>query len=562
MHHSIKTLSMYASRRIGLRALRAATALMICCVYVFNISSSGQRLEPTSEGKAIGPSKQAAGYDALFDAIRSTHQVGDQSLEMSGPDALGESATLLAADGTADDRLGFSVAISGDTAIVGAFGDDIGTNVDQGSAYIFVRNGTTWTQQAQLTAADGAGSDFFGISVAISGDTAVVGADSDDVAGSFNQGSAYVFVRNGTTWTQQAQLNMPAGAANDFFGGNVAISGDTAVVGADSDDVGANRDQGSAFVFVRTGTTWALQSQLNAVGGAADDQFGSSVAISGDSVIVGAFADDVGTNGQQGSAYVFLRSGTTWTQQAQLNAGDGFANDFFGIAVAIDGETAVVGADGDDVGTNVDQGSAYVFLRSGTAWTQQARLNGADGSANDFFGSAVAISGDRAVVGADGDDVGSVVDQGSAYAFLRTGSTWAQQAQLVATGGASGDGFGSDVTISGVTAIVGAFGDDVAGNVDQGSAAVFVIPTAANVSLSGRVTTPDDRPLRNAVVSITDEQGNTRTTLTTSFGFYSFANVATGARYTIRVAAKRYRFTALVLQVNGELTDINFVAVE
>jgi hypothetical protein len=230
---------------------------------------------------------------------------------------------LTAGDGAAYDAFGGSVAINGDTAIVGACYDDVGANSDQGSAYVFVRSGTAWTQQAQLTAGDGAAGDHFGKSVAISGDTAIVGADDADVGANIDQGSAYVFVRSGTAWTQQAQLTAGDGAAGDLFGASVAISGDTAIVGAYDDDVGANSDQGSAYVFVRSGTTWTQQAQLTAGDGAAGDAFGKSVAISGDTAIVGAGYDDVGANSDQGSAYVFVRSGTAWSQQAKLTAGDG-----------------------------------------------------------------------------------------------------------------------------------------------------------------------------------------------------------------------------------------------
>src|SRR5207247_2438966 len=173
------------------------------------------------------------------------------------------------------------------------------------------------TQQAQLTASDGAASDEFGWSVAISGDTVVVGAFLDDVVANGDQGSAYVFSRSGTTWTQQAKLTASDGAASDEFGCSVAISGDTVVVGAYLDNVGANTDQGSAYVFVRSGTIWTQQQKLTASDGAASDGFGYSLAISGDVVVVGAFGDDVGANADQGSAYVFVRNVTTWTQQAQ-----------------------------------------------------------------------------------------------------------------------------------------------------------------------------------------------------------------------------------------------------
>ncbi len=383
-------------------------------------------------------------------------------------------ATLTATGGAAFEDFGYSVAISGDTALVGARSDDVGANADQGSAYVFTRAGTTWTQQAQLIATGGAAGDQFGSSVALSGDTALVGAVNDDVGASVNQGSAYVFTRSGTTWTQQAQLTATGGAASDQFGNSVALSGDTALVGASDDDVGANTDQGSAYVFTRLGSTWTQQAQITATGGAASDLFGSSVALSGDTALVGANGDDVGANVNQGSAYVFTRSGTIWTQQAQLTATGGATSDLFGVSVALSGDTALVGAYADDVGANVNQGSAYVFTRSGTTWTQQAQLTATDGAAGDFFSISVALSGDTALVGADFDGVGANSGQGSAWVFSRIGTKWiGPDLQMLATGGVAGDNFGTSVAISGDTALVGAYFDDVGANSDQGSAYVF-----------------------------------------------------------------------------------------
>jgi len=229
---------------------------------------------------------------------------------------------------------------------------------------------------------------------------------------------------------QQTRLSAADGAAGDWLGYSVSLSGDTALVGAAYDGVGANSGQGSAYVFIRSGSTWTQQSQLTAGDGAAQEMFGSSVALSGDTALVGAVWDTVGANFQQGSAYVFTRSGSTWTQQAKLTAGDGEAEDEFGWSVALSGDTALVGAYGDDVGSNADQGSAYVFTRSGATWTQQAQLTAGDGAVVDWFGAYVALYGDTALVGAYLDDVGANVNQGSAYVFTRSGSVWAQQAKL------------------------------------------------------------------------------------------------------------------------------------
>jgi uncharacterized repeat protein (TIGR01451 family) len=377
---------------------------------------------------------------------------------------------VIALDGAGDDYFGYSVSLSEDTALVGAHYNDVGANANQGSAYVFVRSGTTWSQQAQLSASDGAEYDRFGWSVALSGDTALVGAFYDDMGTHTNQGSAYIFVRSGTNWTQQVKLTASDGAAQDYFGYSVALSGDTALVGAFVDHVGANTDQGSAYIFVRSGMTWTQQAQLTASDGAESDYFGNSVALSGDTALVGAYCDDVGVNSDQGSAYVFIRSEGTWTQQAQLTASDGEAGDYFGTSVALSRDTALVGAYYDDVAGNGDQGSAYVFVRSGTTWIQQAQLTASGGGEYDWFGWSVALSGDTALVGAHYHDLGANTDQGSAYVFVRGGTSWTQQAQLTASDGADSDCFGHSVALSRDTALVGADQDNVAANTQQGSA--------------------------------------------------------------------------------------------
>jgi hypothetical protein len=424
-------------------------------------------------GVSVALSGDTALVGAYLDDVGANTNQGSAYVFTRSGTTWSQQEQLTASDGAASDQFGYSVALSGDTALVGAYLDDVGANTDQGSAYVFTRSGTTWSLQQKLTATDGAASDGFGVSVALSGDTALVGARYDDVGTNANQGSAYVFTRSGTTWGPQQQLTASDGAANDYFGYSVALSGDTALVGAYADAVGANTYQGSAYVFTRSGATWSQQQQLNAADGATNDFFGSSVALSGDTALVGASGDDVGANGSQGSAYVFTRSGTTWSQQQQLNAADGAASDFFGISVALSGETALVGANGDDVGANTNQGSAYVFTRSGTTWSQQQKLAASDGVANDYFGNSVALSGETALVGASQDDVGGKTNQGSAYVFTRSGTTWSQQHKLTASDGAANDYFGYSVALSGNTALVGAYYDDVGANTNQGSAYVF-----------------------------------------------------------------------------------------
>ena len=374
--------------------------------------------------------------------------------------AWNQQTKLNAGDAATDDQFGRSVAVSGDTAVIGAWRDnDGGTN--SGSAYVFTRSGEVWSQQAKLTASDPAAFDRFGSSVAISGDTAVIGAYSD--------GSAYVFSRSGGVWSQQAKLTASDDAGN-FFGWSVAVDGDTVVIGAYADDHGGSHS-GSAYVFSRSGGVWSQQAKLTASDPAPLDHFGVSVAVSDDTAVIGAYWDDDGGS-NSGSAYVFSRSGGTWIQQAKLTASDHTAVDLFGFSVAISGDTAVIGAYLADY-RGSSSGSAYVFTRSGGVWSQQAKLTPSDLAAGDEFGISVVVSGDTAVIGAHGNDDGGS-NSGSAYVFSRSGGGWSQQAKLTASDHAADDRFGRSVAISGDTAVIGAFLDDDGGT-DSGSAYVFAL---------------------------------------------------------------------------------------
>lgn len=377
---------------------------------------------------------------------------------------------LTAADAARFDAFGFSVDIDGDTALVSAFNDDR----SRGSAYVFVLSGGVWTQQAKLTASDGLRPDQFGRSVAVSGDIAVVGANGDSVQGRQAAGSAYVFVRSGGAWTQQAKLTASDGALFDAFGGSVDIDGETIVVGALRHGTPGGSGAGAAYVFVRSASGWTQQAELTASDGEGFDAFGSAVALNGDTVVVGAPEDDRPQGLLVGSAYVFTRSGTAWTQTAQLTAADGTEVDRFGTSVAVDTNTAVVGSAYDDVAGQFEAGSAYVFVRTGSAWTRQAKLTAAGGATGDLLGSAVALSGNTVVVGAPRDDVRSGrFDEGSAVVFVRAGTGWTQRARLTAFDGAAEDLFGVSVAIDGANAVVGAYSDDTGALWDAGSAYTF-----------------------------------------------------------------------------------------
>src|SRR6266545_1132510 len=315
---------------------------------------------------------------------------------------------LEASDPAAFDGFGFSVAISGETVVVGALFDDGAAGLQQGSAYVFARSGGVWTQQQKLLASDAAAGALFGISVAISGETVVVGAPGDD-----SRGSDYLCARHGGVWSQQQKLlASDARCCGEAFGESVAISGETVVVGSGGGGVG-----GSAYVFARSSGVWSQQQKLRASDAAVADSFGASVAISGETVVVGAVGDDGAAGRDQGSAYVFARSGGVWTQQQKLEASDAAADDLFGLSVAISGETVVVGAPFDAGAAGNSQGSAYVFARSGGVWSQQQKLEASDAALGDQFGFSVAVSGGTVVVGAHDDSGAAGRLQGSAYVF-------------------------------------------------------------------------------------------------------------------------------------------------
>src|SRR6266498_896683 len=354
-------------------------------------------------------------------------------------------------------------------------------------------------QQAKLTSSDGAVVDQFGFSVAVSGDTIVVGAVSDDIGANLNQGSAYVFVKPAGGWsgalTENSKLIAADGALDDQFGFSVAVNGDTIVVGAHFDDIGANVSQGSAYVFVKPAGGWSgnltQNAKLTASDGMTSDAFANTgVALSGDTIVAGTQSDDIGANVDQGSAYVFVKPAGGWSgalsESAKLAASDGAVVDFFGISPAVSGDTIVVGARGDDIGANSDQGSAYVFVKPAGGWSgalsESAKLAASDGAPSDFFGSSVAVSGDTIVAGALADDTAASFNHGSAYVFLKPVGGWsgtlAEHNKLIASDGAAGDFFGSSVAVSAGTIVVGAQADDIGGNVGQGSAYVFVRPEA------------------------------------------------------------------------------------
>ncbi|MGI9106459.1 MAG: hypothetical protein ACR2G4_09440 [Pyrinomonadaceae bacterium] len=449
------------------------------------LGAGGESVEfVDAAGERVLSYDQLAAYDAGGRELPSRMRVDGEEVRLEVDDAgaqypltidpFVQQQRLQASDAAVIDFFGGVVAISGETAIVGVSNDDHSGGQDTGSAYVFTRSNGVWTQQQRLQASDAAPGDFFGRSVSVSGETAIVGATGDENIDGAAAGSAYVFVRNNGVWTEQQRLQASDAAFFDDFGISVAISGETAVVGAYLDDNSGGQDAGSAYVFTRSNGVWTQQQRLQASDAARADLFGNSVSVSGDTAIVGAFGDDNSGGFNAGSAYVFTRSNGVWTQQQRLQASDAADSDFFGASIAISGETAIIGAYEDDNSGGSNVGSAYVFTRNNGMWTEQQRLQASDAATFDGFGLSVAISGDTAVIGAARDDHSGGQDTGSAYVFTRSNGVWIQQQRLQASDAAPGDFFGVSVSVSGETAIVGAPRDDNSGGQDAGSAYVFV----------------------------------------------------------------------------------------
>lgn len=374
-----------------------------------------------------------------------------------------------ASDAAWFDQFGYSLDVSGDYAIVGAPYDDAdeGPDIRTGAAYIFHRVGESWVQQAKLKASDGGAHDEFGEAVAISGDYAIVGTFRYR-RGQTPPGAAYVFKRDGTTWTEQVRLSPPTEELGTRFGFSVGISGETAIVGAFEISGENGEHAGAAYVFDLTDEGWTYVAELTASDAATHDYFGYAVSIQDDYAIVGAPHDayDLYGTTNPGSAYVFHRDEGTWTEQAKLTASDAAEFDKFGMAIAISGSHAVVGVPFDDDGAEL-AGSAYVFERSGATWTERAKLTAPDPALNDRFGTAVDVSGDTVIVGVPFDD-DHAEGAGSAFVYQLIGGAWTQQTKLTAPDAAQGAWFGSSVALADEHYLVGAPRDGGAG-MDSGA---------------------------------------------------------------------------------------------
>lgn len=453
------------------------------------------------------------------------HLTGQSMSSTSALSALTSQDYVKASNSDLEDLFG-SIDISGDTLVVGAWKEDSGANgvngdqldnnaLDAGAVYVFVRQGGTWVQQAYLKASNSDAGDGFGQRVVIDGDTLVVGAHLESSAsttigmGGMNNaapeaGAAYVFVRNGTTWTQQAYLKASNAEAEDHFGMSLFLSGDTLVVaspGEDSNAFGVGGDQtdnsangaGAVYLFERSGTTWSQSHYIKASNTNAGDVFGASLGFVGDTLLVGApgeASSATGVDGDEldnsipgsGAAYMFVRSAGIWTQEAYLKSQSPGTLDFFGINLALGEDFAAVGSiwedsqatgiDGDWSDDNAsNSGAAFVFRREEAAWAHEAYIKASNAEEGDWFGDELAIEGNTLVIGARGESSqatgtggdqtdNSAVGSGAAYVFERNGGSWSQVEYLKSSNSEALDVFGQRVAIDEQTLVASSAGED------------------------------------------------------------------------------------------------------
>ena len=436
-------------------------------------------------------------------------------------------ARLVAKDAEADDYFGIALAVHGDTVVVGAPWHATGGIERRGAAYVFRRGAGDWTPEARLDAPDGEIGLLLARSVAVHGDRILLGASSGSLFAP--QGEAaqvpggvvsppprvYAFVRTAGAWSAGLRIDTPGVGSNDRYGRAVAMGADDALVGAPGQVVAGNEGQGAAYALVRDGDDWLDHSRLEIGPGREGEMQGQAVAIDGDTILVGMPGADV----KRGAAQVYVRAGQDWVPQARLQAPDGAAYDEFGGAVAIDGDTALVGARVHATNGNFARGAAYVYVRSGAAWSLQAKLAAGNGGAGALFGHAVALDGatpssvptwaarrmslsatatpgssrppcnpadpwsdehagygyavaldgDTALVSSNEETVGGIVAQGAVYAYTRRGATWREHTRLLASDGGEGHGFGRAIAIDGDRIAI------AAGGANSGRGGVYIL---------------------------------------------------------------------------------------
>ncbi len=428
-------------------------------------------------------------YDAKGKVLPSEMKLIDRilSLEVDDRDATYpvvidpfiQNARIITDDGVSGDHFGCSFALDGSTMFVGAYLSSDGVS-RPGAVYVFNKVEGVWVQGQKIFASDKVDSDKFGTSLAFSGSTLLVGAPGATVGATADQGAAYLFSKTGSLWVEDQKISGSDATAGNNVAYTVAINDSTLVLGAITATVGANVNQGAAYVFTKTGSTWEEKQKLFDDEGHATGFLGYSVAVDNSQVIIGA-PGETNEGVRTGAVYVFSRSGDTWTASQKLAAEDGAINDYFGSALALYDTTLVIGAQYADLASVADKGAAYVFNRSGSTWSQFQKIIASDGLEEDNFGSSVSFDGSTIVIGAENASVGANDGQGAVYVFKLVSSTWTENQKLVASDGAAYDRFGSPIFVKDYLVSVG-----IRSSSDVGVAYTFGLPAiiASSFNLS------------------------------------------------------------------------------
>ncbi len=375
---------------------------------------------------------------------------------------------ILADDGKAGDSFGYSVAIDGNTALVGAFKSDIDGVIDAGAAYVYVLGDNGWQKQAKLVAEPAFAEDTLGGNVALNNNVAMLGVSRRDDKGK-DSGAVIFFEREVNSWKQRHIFTAPDAQAGDAFGQSIALTKNHLIIGAPRNDT-LSSDAGAAYIYKRENDSWRYQTKITASDGVAGDLFGISVAIDGNTILVGADLHDEKAE-NAGAVYVYILKENKWKQEAKLMASDGGKTDIFGVRVALSKNTALVSARRDDTEElGIDAGSAYIFVRDGSTWTQQVKLTSPDGQADDRFGRGVGLSGDTAIISAMNHDTNGS-NTGALYVYKKGSGGWRYTSKFVAKSSMSEDKFGWNVGLSNGVAIVATPNHDAQG---QESGAVFI----------------------------------------------------------------------------------------
>ncbi|MBL8746078.1 MAG: hypothetical protein JNK58_06955 [Phycisphaerae bacterium] len=361
------------------------------------------------------------------------------------------------ADASFFSLFGAAVAMSGDPAdraIIGAFLQD-----GVGAAYVYRRVGSTWVPDGKLTASDGAEGSYFGTSVGVFGDYAIVGAPgTDDGEGNDLPGAAYIYQRVNGTWVQKQKLTVFPGTE---FGSSVSISQGRAMIG-DPADFEAGPDAGAVYVFRLAGDTWTLEEKIIATDATEADYFGSAVYLDGQRAIIGSLFNDQ-SQIESGAAYIYIWNGSFWFKQAKIAPSDPEQEKWFGFAVHIVGDIAVVGAPRDD-SAGIDAGAAYFFEWNGVDWSESFKTVGSNTGTGDYFGNAVGTDGRKVFVGGYSNDGLAGPDSGAAYTFIKPAGEWQQTNSVVSAGNAAAfDSYAISLVVRGEWALVGSLSGGSAG---------------------------------------------------------------------------------------------------